>query len=126
MQRALIGFVFLLPLVFTASGFYLVNPTLGSGVSRHSWRMPLVACGGLSVLLVCLMLGKLVFAQLSHTSAAAQAEIAVMRLREASNLAEVQTLIRSKISERCCYSATYSTRPLFAKLRSSNWHPILI
>lgn len=92
LQRPLIRCVFLLPLIAAVSSLYLINPTLGAGLSPARWRMPLVASGGISLLLICLMLGKLVFAQLSYTSAAAQAEIAAMQQREASNLAEVQTL----------------------------------
>ena len=92
LQRPLIRCVFLLPLIAAVSGLYLMNPSLGAGLSPQRWRLPFVASGGLSLLLICVMLGKLVFAQLSHTSAVAQAEIAVMQQREASNLAEVQTL----------------------------------
>lgn len=91
-QRLLIRCVFLLPLIAAISSLYLINPTLGAGLSPQRWRLPLVASGGVSLLLICLMLGMLVYAQRSHTSAEARAEIAVIQQRESSNLVEVQTL----------------------------------
>jgi hypothetical protein len=79
-------------MIAVVSALYVISPTLGAGLSQQGCCVPLVASGGLSLLLNCVMLGKLVFAQLSDTSAAAQAEIAVMQQREASNLAEEKTL----------------------------------
>lgn len=81
-----------LPLVTTLAGFLTLNPTWGAGLSPQIWRAPLVLIGSLSLLLGIGVVAVAVVGNIKNTNAAVQREISSNEIREASYLAEAQTL----------------------------------
>lgn len=81
-----------LPLVTTLAGFLTLNPQWGAGLPPAIWRAPLVLVGSLSLLLSSWLLQAAIFDNIKNSNTAVQREISSIAVRDASYLAEAQTL----------------------------------
>ena len=115
------------PFITTLVGVLTLNPTWGAGLPPMIWRAPLMLIGGLSLLVSSAVLTAAVVDNIKNTNAADQAEISSNEAREASYLAEAQTLdpvanIDALMQYTNIFHAPAIRAAALAKLRS---HPSL-